>query len=260
MEHPKEIFQSTFLTNPLPPISVYMPAYNAEKYIDRNIDTVYGFLIENFEDFELTIVDDNSDDNTNNIVKSKQLILNKLQLDHYHNGPSRRENLAVSMLDAKFDTVFFIDSDLSPDIKELRGLMSAIVDQKFDVVIGSRYQSKSADRSFLRRSLSTGYNKFVSALFDSSIYDHNCGLKGFRKSCYSMIVEKIGHDIHHKRGWFWDVEVLLTANQLGFRIKEIPVKWTESSSSTFRFERELKVIPYAVNLVLSGRFKRQQVI
>ncbi|ELA8731790.1 glycosyltransferase family 2 protein, partial [Morganella morganii] len=48
-----------------PLISVIMPAYNAEKYISDSIDSVLNQSIQNFE---LIIIDDNSQDNTTNII------------------------------------------------------------------------------------------------------------------------------------------------------------------------------------------------
>lgn len=49
------------------PITVLMPAYNAEKYIGEAIESI---LNQSFSDFELMIIDDGSSDSTMNIVDS----------------------------------------------------------------------------------------------------------------------------------------------------------------------------------------------
>jgi len=54
------------MTNRAPAVSVLMPAYNAEAYI---ADAIESILEQSFKDFELIIVDDNSSDATNAIIK-----------------------------------------------------------------------------------------------------------------------------------------------------------------------------------------------
>ena len=53
----------------MPKVSVLMPAYNAEKYINEAIDSI---LNQTFTDFEFIIIDDGSTDNTVNIINSYQ--------------------------------------------------------------------------------------------------------------------------------------------------------------------------------------------
>jgi glycosyltransferase involved in cell wall biosynthesis len=56
------------MTNQIPRLSIIMPAYNAERYIDRAIDSV---LAQTFTDFELVIVDDVSSDRTWEIIQER---------------------------------------------------------------------------------------------------------------------------------------------------------------------------------------------
>ena len=51
-----------------PLVSVIMPAYNAEKYIAQSIASV---VKQGYQNWELLITDDRSNDNTQQIVKSK---------------------------------------------------------------------------------------------------------------------------------------------------------------------------------------------
>lgn len=53
-----------------PFVSVLMPAYNAEKYIELAIESI---LNQTYENFEFIIVDDCSTDSTNKIKKNIQL-------------------------------------------------------------------------------------------------------------------------------------------------------------------------------------------
>ena len=51
-------------------ISIAMTTYNGEKYLSQQIDSI---LNQTYSDFELIICDDNSNDNTINILKSYSL-------------------------------------------------------------------------------------------------------------------------------------------------------------------------------------------
>ncbi len=50
----------------VPLVSVIIPAYNAEKYIGKCLDSV---LVQTMDDFEVLVINDGSTDNTNAVVK-----------------------------------------------------------------------------------------------------------------------------------------------------------------------------------------------
>ena len=52
------------MNNPL--VSIIMPAYNVEKYIQESINSV---IEQSYKDWELIVIDDNSSDSTNDIIK-----------------------------------------------------------------------------------------------------------------------------------------------------------------------------------------------
>lgn len=242
-----------------PSLSLFMPTYNSAAYIRDSIDRVMQLLSANFGRFELVVVDDGSQDDTCAIVECHpEAAGGNLRLIRFHNGPSRRENLALAMLGARYGYIFFIDSDLSPDIRSIPSMMRCMTEHHQQVVIGSRNREAASNRLLYRRFLSEMYNRTVRLLFNSPYADHNCGLKGFTREAYTAISHRLGHDTDHRRGWFWDVELLIVARQIGLRVHEHPVRWTESPSSTFSLIRELKVVPYMVRLrlrPLSGRLQ-----
>ena len=99
----------------LPKVSVIMPAFNAEKYIERSIKSV---LSQTHSELELIVVDDGSTDRTPAILRRLAAGDNRLRLLRTENhGPAEARNTALKQLSSDADYVTFIDSDdeLLPD-------------------------------------------------------------------------------------------------------------------------------------------------
>lgn len=95
-------------TRCLPPISVIIPAYNAEKYIERCLKCITN---QNYpkEKMEIIVVDNNSSDNTANIIKSFDVryIFNEKK------GPSASRNRGIAQSNGEY--LIFTDSDCLAD-------------------------------------------------------------------------------------------------------------------------------------------------
>lgn len=88
-------------------ISVVMPAYNAEKYIDSAIESI---LNQTFQEFELIVIDDGSSDNTLGIIKSYAEKDNRVKvLQSEHVGASQARNLAIAR--AQYEWIAMMDAD-----------------------------------------------------------------------------------------------------------------------------------------------------
>ena len=87
----------------MPKISVIIPVYNGEKYIQRCIDSVFN---QTYSNVEIIVVNDGSTDNTENILKkySNIVLVNKK-----NEGVSKARNTGFSL--ATGDYVYFCDAD-----------------------------------------------------------------------------------------------------------------------------------------------------
>lgn len=92
----------------MPVVSVVMPAYNAEKYIEASICSV---LTQTFSDFELLVVDDCSKDRTAEIIKSFAAEDERIVFlqNASNSGVAKTRNYAISQARGKW--VAFLDSD-----------------------------------------------------------------------------------------------------------------------------------------------------
>ena len=77
-----------------PKVSVIIPIYNAEKYLKRCIESV---LKQDFEDFELLLIDDGSKDSSGHICDEYAKQDARVRVIHKENsGVSDSRNLAIS--------------------------------------------------------------------------------------------------------------------------------------------------------------------
>ena len=94
--------------NSQPSVSVVMPAYNAEKYIEESITSVIN---QTYTNWELIVIDDGSKDNTAEIVKQfaekdKRITL---YLNEKNMGVAKTRNRGFDM--AKGEYIALLDSD-----------------------------------------------------------------------------------------------------------------------------------------------------
>ena len=92
-----------------PRVTVIMPAYNAEKYLERSVRSVLG---QSFRELELIVSNDGSKDATGEILERLAAEDARLRpITAENGGPAAARNRALDALDADTDYVMFIDSD-----------------------------------------------------------------------------------------------------------------------------------------------------
>lgn len=115
-------------------ISIVIPAYNAEKYIENCLNSVAH---QTYTNFEVVVVNDGSKDNTLDICKrfaendSRFIIENKK-----NEGVSEARNTGINK--ASGDWITFIDSDDTVELDYLKGLIEKINDSVVFVFQGVR--------------------------------------------------------------------------------------------------------------------------
>lgn len=96
----------------MPSISVVIPAFNAEEYLPRCIDSL---LKQSFKDFEIIIIDDGSTDRTEKICDQYATIHDIIRVIHISNsGVSAARNLGTSIANGTHITYVDADDYVSP--------------------------------------------------------------------------------------------------------------------------------------------------
>jgi len=88
-------------------LSIIVPVYNVEKYLEKCLDSILG---QTFRDFELIIVNDGSPDDSDRIIESYKKADNRIRVINKENGGlSSARNAGIE--EAKGKYLAFIDSD-----------------------------------------------------------------------------------------------------------------------------------------------------
>lgn len=90
-------------------VSVIIPAYNVEKYLQKCLDSVFALPLRE-DEMEVLVIDDGSTDGTAEILAQNAVAHSNLRLFYQENqGQSVARNLGIE--EAKGDYIFFVDSD-----------------------------------------------------------------------------------------------------------------------------------------------------
>jgi hypothetical protein len=111
---------------------------------------------------------------------------------------------------------------MSSPIEEATKLLQALADGA-DIAIGSRWarsELQTRRQSLARQFLGRVFNLLLRLLLRLDFKDTQCGFKAFRREAAAAVFP-----LQRVEGWGFDPEILFLANQFGFRIVEIPVRW-----------------------------------
>ena len=114
----------------MPEISIIVPVYKAETYLNKCVDSI---LVQTFSDFELWLVDDGSPDNCGKICDEYAAKDNRIHVIHKQNGgASDARNFGMARATGKY--IGFVDSDdiIEPFMYEI--LYNEIKEKDADII------------------------------------------------------------------------------------------------------------------------------
>ena len=206
-------------------LDIVIPVLNEERALPDSIPVLHAHLSANFADFDwrIVIADNGSEDATPEVSE-------RLSREYPGVTPFRLEQrgrglaLRTTWLASDADIVAYMDVDLSTNLEALKPLVGAVVEQGYDIAIGSRLigGGRVELRPLKREITSRGYSFLFRSMFFTGFRDAQCGFKAVSRRAVDELVP-----LTRNNRWFFDTELLILAEANGFRIREIPVHWTD---------------------------------
>ncbi|MBN1376965.1 glycosyltransferase family 2 protein [Candidatus Woesearchaeota archaeon] len=209
-------------------LSIIIPVYNEEKRLKRNLPEIKDYLSGFKGKYELLLIDDGSSDNTRKVIKNfsrKNRKLN-IKLNKKRKNKGKGYSVKEGFFLSKYNWVLFSDVDLSTPITEADKLLKYI--KKHDVIIASRDlpESKVIGQPFYRKIMGRIFSFSTLLITGLRVRDTQCGFKMFSRKSAEIIFKR-----QTISGFGFDPELLYIAKKHNFKIKEVPVIWTNDTES-----------------------------
>jgi dolichyl-phosphate beta-glucosyltransferase len=215
-------------------ITLILPAFNEAARIAATISEVTAYFQARGLRHEIIVAADGDDGTRERVAElARQNPAIRVFGSPARRGKGRGIREAVQL--ARGATIGYADADNKVPISEFDKL-EGWLRQGCEVVIGSRgFRNSIIERRqpWYRRLGSVGFSIFMHTMVGlPGIVDTQCGFKFFPAGVAREL-------FRHQRidGYMFDVEILVLARALGFRIQQVPIRWRDDGDSRLQLLR-----------------------
>ncbi|HBP01133.1 MAG: Glycosyl transferase family protein [Candidatus Moranbacteria bacterium GW2011_GWE1_49_15] len=246
-----------------PHLSVIIPAYKEGERIGHNLLEIEKFLAAKDFSYEIIVVVDGSPDNTAEVAENYKGQVKNLTVINNKENHGKGYVVRQGLLASKGRYRVFLDADGSTSITHLDKFLPEF-EKGFDVVIGSR----DIEGSFIqvhqprhREIMGDMGNWLIRIVLGLWSYpDTQCGFKmlsdkAAQEVASRMVVDRFG----------FDFELIILAEKLGFKVKQMPVRWLNEEGSTVSLTGKNGFIQVVIDLfktkgrLIAGKYNIKKV-
>ena len=215
-------------------ILVIIPTYNEAS----NLPQIVPAVLKQDPRLEILVVDDNSPDGTGDIADRMASTKTRVHVLHRQ----AKEGLGRAYiagfrwgLTNGYQAMFEMDADFSHDPAFIPRFLQAI--EEADLVLGSRYSQgvNVINWPISRLMLSLGANYYARWITGLPLSDSTGGFKCFRRE----VLEAIDLDDVRSGGYAFQIEMSFRAWKKGFRLKEIPIVFTDRVEGQSKMSKKI---------------------
>ena len=234
---------------------IIIPTYNESENIELIINKIIN--VDNSND--ILVVDDNSPDGTSTIVENlkdihdKRVFLIKRE-KKLGLGSAYKAGFKWA-LDNNYSYIFEMDADMSHDPNEIKNFKVELIQNKFDVVVGSRYLDgvSVVNWPLSRIFLSYFANLYVRMITGMPIKDATSGFVGYNnKALGSLELEEIKFN-----GYAFQIEMKFKLWKKNFKLKEHQIIFVNRKLGNSKMNQNiiLEAIYGVIKLKINSFFK-----
>lgn len=227
-------------------ISIILPTYNERE----NLPIIIWLLYEHLKDieFEVIIIEDGSPDGTLEVAKQLEKIYPHIIIIDRHEklglGTAYKKGLQL----ANGDYIVLMDADLSHHPKYIPQFIAKASKGNYDIVTGTRYAGTGGvyGWDFKRKLISCGANTLTQMALGPSVSDLTGSFRLYKKSVLQKLIT-----MSRSKGYAFQMEIIVLAEQMGFKIGEVPIGFVDRvyGQSKMGFEEIVGFVKGLVDLV-----------
>lgn len=200
-------------------LSIIIPCLNEENAISFCIDEANRAILKYQLKAEIIVVDNNSDDNSVNIIKEKQKVISHLILEtEIRRGYGFTHLKGLQTARGKY--IFMADGDKSYNFLEINKFITKL-DQGSDMVIGNRFSGNMHKHAMpgLHKYLGNPFLSYlVRILFKIKIKDIHCGARALKKEILPKLNLRTG-------GMEFASEMIIKASKQKLQLSEVDIEY-----------------------------------
>jgi len=190
-------------------ICIGIPAFNEEKNIGKIISQ-----LESISD-SIIVCNDGSSDMTGEIAKKMGVIVVNHKKNLGYGAAIRSIFLKAKEIDS--DVLVTFDADGQHRIEDINKVLKPIIEENYDLVIGSRFLKDSENIPKYRKVGIKTITKVTNLATDTKITDSQSGFRAYNKKILNSIVPS-------EHGMGVSTEILIKVNKYDYKIKEVPIE------------------------------------
>lgn len=212
-------------------IRILVPTYQEL----HTLPSIVHRIFEHNPQVDILVIDDNSPDGTGKLAEGLKQKYPKLEVLHRLN----KEGLGAAYIDgfkssiSNYDVLVEMDADGSHDPQDLIAILKEI--PNYDCVLGSRWVpgGKVINWPKSREILSRGGNSYARLMLGIDIGDATGGFRAYKTTALKQLDLS---DID-SQGYCFQVDMVRRLLKKGFKIKEVPITFTERTIGTSKMSR-----------------------
>ncbi len=212
-------------------LSVIIPAYKEQDRIGSTLLDIEKFLQTKGFSFEVLVVIDGISDATGDVARGFADQITNLRVIENKENHGKGYVVRQGLLEAKGKYRVFMDADGSTSIDHVDTFLPEFETEGFDVVIGSRdIEGANIEKhqAKYREWLGNMGNVAIKSILGLWEYpDTQCGFKMLSAKASDAIASRMVVD-----RFGFDFELLALAHALGFRVKQLPVRWLDEAQGS----------------------------
>jgi glycosyltransferase involved in cell wall biosynthesis len=215
-------------------VDLVLPVYNEERQLAVSARTLLAWCDAHPEhQWRVVVADNGSTDGTLAVAHALESEYPRRLVALHVPVAGRGLALRTAWLTSPAEVCAYMDVDLATDLDALPALIEPLAADEADLAVGSRLHPQAQRKRGRRRELlSQGFVLLLRRTLGLQLSDAQCGFKAIRRQAARELLPLV-----RDNRWFFDSELLVLAQRNHYRVREVPVRWTDDPRSSVRVVR-----------------------